>query len=743
MLGRIGRLAVRRPRAVLVTASIVLVAMVALGVGAFGVLKSGGFDDTGSQSWKARQAIAEKFGGEDNLVLVVRARTGGVDDAPAAQAGRDLTRRLAADHDLSGVVSYFSTPDPALRSTDGRSAMVLARVLGNDKQIVKTTDRLLTGYVADDAAVTVQAGGEAAVNRGVNTQVTKDLAMAESIAIPLTLLLLVLAFGSVVAASLPLAIGLVAILGTFAELAVLGRITSVSVFAINLTTALGLGLGIDYALLMVARFREYLSQDSSVPEAVAGTMRTAGRTIAFSALTVAAALAALLVFPFYFLRSFAYAGIGVVAIAAGSALIIMPALLASLGHRVNAGRLPWARNRTQGSAAPAWGRLAAAVMKRPAVMALPVMAVLLVLAAPLLSAGFGTPDETVLPSSAPARVAADALRADFHGDQATAVQIVISGPADTPSVTAYAAKLSTLPNAVRVDSSAGSFEHGQPLGAPQPGAAALATGTAQRLTLFTTQEAHSSAAQQLVHDVRALPGPGTTTLVGGASARLVDTQHAITARLPYAIVWVVLTTFLVLFLFTGSVTQPIRALVLNTLGLSASIGTMVWIFQDGHLSGVLGFTPRPMDTAMTVLLFCIAFGLSMDYEVFLTSRIKELHDQGADSRDSVSQGLARTGRIVSTAAGLLAVSFFAFGTASVSFLQFFGLGCGLAILIDALLIRGVLVPAAMRVLGTHAWWAPGPLRRLHARVGVSESERAQGTRTPELVGVGDGSGKLG
>ncbi|NUR28184.1 MAG: MMPL family transporter [Catenulispora sp.] len=732
MLGRIGRLAVRRPRAVLVSASVVLIAMVALGIGAFGVLKAGGFDDTGSQSWRARQAIQNEFGGEANLVLVVRARSGGVDEGAAAQAGRDLTRRLTADPGLAKVISYFRTADPALRSTDGRSAMVLAHVLGDDKQIPETVDRLTSGYAADNAAVTIRAGGEAAVNDGVRGQVNKDLARAESIAVPLTLLLLVLAFGSVVAALLPLAIGLVAILGTFAELALLGRITDMSVFAINLTTALGLGLGIDYALLMVARFRECLSQGTSVEDAVLGTMRTAGRTIAFSALTVAAALAALMVFPFFFLRSFAYAGIGVVAIAAGSALIIMPALLAALGHRVNAGRLPWAK--TQGSAAPGWGRLAAAVMKRPAVLAVPVVALLALLASPVLSAGFGTTDETVLPAGAPVRQAADALHTDFQGNQATAVQIITSGPADTPSVAAYAAKLSSLPNAVRVDSSAGSFAHGQPIGAPQPGAAALATSTAQRLTLFTAESSHSSAAQRLVHDARALPGPaGTSTLVGGSTARLVDTQHAITARLPYAIAWVVVTTFIVLFLFTGSVTQPLRALVLNTLGLAASVGTMVWIFQDGHLSGVLGFTPRPMDTAMTVLLFCIAFGLSMDYEVFLTSRIKELHDQGADLHGSVSQGLARTGRLVSTAAGLLAVSFFAFGTASVSFLQFFGLGCGLAILIDALLIRGILVPAAMRVLGRSAWWAPGPLRRMHARFGISEAEATEMAPARELV----------
>ncbi|MEZ0109250.1 RND superfamily putative drug exporter [Catenulispora sp. EB89] len=734
MLGRIGRLAVGRPKAVLTAASILLVAMVVVGIGAFGVLKSGGFDDTSSQSWRSQEAIDAQFGGQPNLVLVVGARTGDVDSGAAAQAGQTLTQQLSTDHGVSNVVSYFANHSPGLRSTDGHEAMVLVRVLGDDNQVGTTTNRLLGAYVKDNAAVTVQAGGDAAVNHNVTDQVTKDLAVAESIAVPLTLILLVLAFGSLVAALLPLAIGLVAILGTFAELAILGRLTDVSVFAINITTALGLGLGIDYALLMVARFREYLSQGTSVQDAVLGTMRTAGRTIAFSALTVAAALAALLVFPLYFLRSFAYAGIGVVAIAAASALIIMPALLAVLGTRVNAGRLPWARGAQQGSAAPAWGRLASLVMKRPALMALPVVAVLAFLATPLLGASFGTPDETVLPTSAPARQAADALHNDFQGNQATAVQIVTTGPADTASVSTYAAKLSTLPGAVRVDSSAGSYAHGASLGM-NPSDAGMAAKTAQELTVFTSSDGHSAAAEQLVRDARAIPGPaGTSTLIGGETARLIDSEHGITARLPYAIAWVVLTTFIVLFLFTGSVTQPLRALVLNTLGLSASIGTMVWVFQQGHLSGLLGFTPRPMDTAMTVLLFCIAFGLSMDYEVFLTSRIKELHAQGADLHHSVSEGLARTGRIVSTAAGLLAVSFFAFGTASVSFLQFFGLGCGIAILIDALLIRGILVPAAMRILGRSAWWAPGPLRWVHERFGVSED-------AGEDIGTDSGAGR--
>jgi RND superfamily putative drug exporter len=329
----------------------------------------------------------------------------------------------------------------------------------------------------------------------------------------------------------------------------------------------------------------------------------------------------------------------------------------------------------------------------------------------LAHAVFGTPDQDVLPSSAPVRQASEQLRTDFAGDQAATLQVVVQGdPGALP------ARIGHLPHVVGVTGTAGT------------GSAA----DARLLTVSTDLDGHSSTAQDLVGDIRALSAPhDTTVLVTGDAARLVDTKHAIGDRLPYAAGLIVLTTLIVLFLFTGSVAQPVRALLLNALGIAASLGTVVWIFQDGHLSSWLGFTPHPIDTAMTVALFCIAFGLSMDYEVFLTSRIKELHDAGAGDLGAVTEGLARTGRIVSTAAGLLAVSFFAFGTADVSFLQFFGLGCGLAVLVDALLIRGILVPAAMRILGPHAWTAPGPLRRLHDRIGLSEAEpEPEGALTP-------------
>ncbi|MEW2521576.1 MMPL family transporter [Actinacidiphila alni] len=724
MFSTILRLALNRTRLVLVLSAVVVVVMAAVGFGAFGKLQGGGFDDPGAPSSRAKTLIDREFGGASDLVLLVTPDNGGPDTPAAAQAGRTLTAALKGEPTVDNVVSYWDHPGPALASKDGTKALVLAHVKGGDNDIADRAKTLVDRYTGDRGAVDVRAGGAAAVNNDVNSQVTKDLALAESIAVPITMILLVLAFGSLVAALLPLVIGLIAVVGTFAELYVLGSVTDVSVFAVNITTALGLGLGIDYALLMVNRFRENLAAGHEVPDALRRTLRTAGRTIAFSAGTVAAALAALLVFPQFFLRSFAYAGIGVVVIAALAALIVIPALLAALGHRVNAGRLPWSST-VRSSDAPLWGRMARTVMRRPAITALPAAAVLLVLASPLLGVTFGSPDERVLPESAQSRSVAQTLEREFPGDDSGAIQVVTTGPAADGPLDGYATAVSKLPGVQRVTASTGTYTDGA-RAAAGPEAAALSRPTAQRLTVVQEPGLGSGDSQKLVREVRAVAAPaGTHTLVGGTDAELVDSKHAIGSRLPLAIGLVAVTTFVLLFLFTGSVVQPLRALVLNGLSLCAAIGAMVWIFQDGHLTGLLGFTPMPMDTSMTVLMFCVAFGLSMDYEVFVTSRIKELHDQGADTEAAVSGGLSRTGRLVTMAAALLAVSFFAFGTGKVSFIQMFGLGSGLAILIDAVAVRGILVPAAMRLLGRAAWYAPPALRRLHGKAGLSDADDEQ------------------
>ncbi|MFD4114353.1 MMPL family transporter [Streptomyces niveus] len=721
MFDRIAELAIRRARLVLVVAVVAVALMGAVGAGAFSVLKGGGYDDPASQSSRAGKVIEEKFGGETNLILLVRTAEGRIDSPAADRSGQALVADLKAEKDLDNVLSYWDTDSPDLRSEDGREAIVLAHVKGEKTEQEKRAKAIIDTYGGPyEGGLTIEAGGGTAVGADLSAQVPKDLILAEAIAVPLTLILLLVVFGSVVAALLPLVIGTIAIAGTFAELALLGGVTDVSNSATNLTTALGLGLGIDYALLMISRFREQLATGAAVDDAVRHTVRTAGRTVAFSAATVAVALAALLVFPQYFLRSFGYAGVGVVAIAAISTLFVMPALFVVLGHKVNNGRLPWAKKERAASRTPLWGRIARTVMRRPALTALPVLAVLLLAASPLLGITLGTPDERVLPEDAKSRQVSEVLREKFNGNDDAAVHVVLDNAVDKAPLASYASQLSELEGVVRVEAGPGTYVDGRPA-APGPGNAALSRPDAQRLNVVSDLEPKSDAAQNLVKEVRAVAAPaGTAPLVGGTDAVLIDSKDSISGQIPLALALVAVTTFILLFLFTGSVVQPLRALVLNVISLGATLGVMTWIFQDGNLASLLGVTPQPMEASMTVLMFVIAFGLSMDYEVFVTSRIKELHDEGEDNESAVTNGLGHTGRIVTAAACLLAVSFFAFGTAEISFMQMFGLGSGLAILIDAVAVRGVLVPAAMRLLGRSAWYAPPLLRKFHRRYGLSE-----------------------
>ncbi|NKQ52551.1 MMPL family transporter [Amycolatopsis sp. K13G38] len=690
MFVRIGRFAATHARAVLTVALVLMIGAGALGMTAFGKLQSQGFTDPGAESSQAQTLIDRNFGGSPDFLLLVRADQGTVDDPAVRAAATALSARVASDHDLSQVASYWQTGLPALKADDGRSALIAAHATSQD-----AVKNLIDRYQGGQGPITVSPGGRAVVNTDINHQVSADLMLAESIAVPLIAILLFVVFGSLVAALLPLVVGGIAVLGTFAELSVLGSLTDVSVFAINLTTALGLGLGIDYALLTVNRFREELAAGTGTKQAVIRTVATAGRTIAFSAATVAVALAALLMFPLYFLRSFAYAGIGVIVIAMISAVVVLPALLMVLGPRVNAGRRPWRRGLT--TVSPFWARTARTVLRRPLVTALPVLAVVVLAAVPLFNVTFGTPDERVLPTTASSRVVGDELRAHFPQNDSRAIQIVAPG---RPDMTAYAQRLSELPGVTRVSTTA----------APD----------AVGLTVVTAADSRSADAQNLVLRIRALPGPSDVK-VGGDAATLVDSKHTIAARLPWAGGMIAVTTFVLLFLFTGSVLQPVRALLFNLVSLSATLGVMTLVFQDGFLSSALGFTPLPLDTSMLMLLFCIAFGLSMDYEVFVISRVKEARDRGATPREAVIDGLSHSGRIVSAAAVLLAISLFAFGTSGVSFIQMFGLGTGLAVLMDATLVRGILLPAGMRALGRYAWWSPAPLRRLHARYGISET----------------------
>ena len=744
MLERLGRFLLRRRWAVLAATLAVVVAAGVFGGSAITRLKAGGFDDPEAESTRAAAILRDEFGaGDPNLVLLVTAKGGQVDDPAVAAAGQALTRRLAAEPDLAQVVSYWASGAPALKSTDGGQALVLGRITGDEEDMDERAAALTAAYARDDAALSVQVGGQAQVFREVGEQVESDLARAEAIAVPITLLLLVLVFASAVAGSLPLAVGGFAIVGTLLVLRVLAEVTDVSIYALNLTTALGLGLAIDYSLFIVSRYREELRAGREVADALVVTMGTAGRTVLFSAATVAVSLLALLVFPLYFLRSFGYAGIAVVALAAIGALVVLPALLAVLGRRVDRFPLPVFRRRAAAAAREPgtgfWHRIATAVMRRPLPVALAVVAFLVLLGTPFLGVRFGLPDDRVLPPSAEGRQVAEAVRDRFATDESSALSVVAPGIGDpmahVAEIDGYAAALSRLDGVERVDALTGSYAGGARLQGPlaagdgaavPPEGRRFAAADGTWLSVVGSVEPYSAAGEDLVAAVRGLDAP-LGAQVTGPSAQLVDTKASLFGNLPAAAAIIAVVTFALLFLMTGSVVIPIKALILNLLSLTAIYGAMVWVFQDGHLAGALGFTPTgTIDTSMPVLLFCIAFGLSMDYEVFLLSRIKEEYDRTGDTVASVAAGLERTGPIVTTAAALLAIVFIAFATSQVSFLKLFGIGTALAILIDATLIRALLVPAFMRLAGQANWWAPAPLRRLHARVGLREAPGASG-----------------
>jgi RND superfamily putative drug exporter len=724
MFQRLGHLAVTRSRLVLALAGLGIVLAALAGIHAPSKLKSSGFVSPNAPSQLATNRLNKEFGGTPNLVLLVGARTGNVDQPDVATAGRVVAAQVAASPGVTQVTSYWATNSPALRSRDGTEALVLAHVAGDDTVLKNRTSAIDDKVTATTGPITVRAGGEAASNNAVGSQIAKDLALAEAIAVPLTMVLLILAFGSVVAAALPVAIGLVSILATLAVLWVIGSLTDVSIYALNLTTALSLGLAIDYSLLMVNRYREELAGGYAAGEAVRRSVATAGRTILFSAGTVAAAMAALLVFPVYFLRSFAYAGISVVALATVGALVILPAILFLLGPRVNAVpvRLGAGRRPAFGrSESPFWRRIASGVMRRPVLAGAPVVILLVVLGLPFAHVHFGTPDDRVLPASAPARQVGDALRSQFSSNANNTIDVVTTRPLGPAAAAAYSQTLSSERGIAQVTGPAGIWAAGREISPAGAASNAHQSPDGSWFSAIITPDPLSGTAQSLVDHVRGTPVPGgVTSYAGGSAASLVDQKHDLGSRLPLALILIVLTTLIVLWLFTGSVVLPLKALVLNFLSLTAVFGAMVWIFQYGHLSGLLGFTPLPTSTTMPLLLFCIAFGLSMDYEVFMLSRIKELHDAGVPNAEAVAGGLARTGRIVTTAAALLAVTFLAFATSKVSFIQMFGIGTALAILVDATLIRGVLVPSFMRLAGDANWWSPAPLRRLHDRFGLSE-----------------------
>ncbi|MFD5011668.1 MMPL family transporter [Streptomyces chartreusis] len=709
------RFVTARPRLSLLVALVITALAVLAGSGVADRLGSGGWEDPDAESTYATKALEREFpASQPNLLLLVDAGDASVDDPAVAAEAQRLVSRLTGEKGVVGVGSYWQGKSPALRAEDGHEALIAARITGEEKQMGETLDRIAPEFRGAHGPVEVSVGGPVAVRHEMQTTIQEDLLRAEVIALPVTLVLLVMVFGSAVAALLPLGIGIVAILGTNAVLRGLTEFTDVSVFAMNLTTALGLGLAVDYALFIVRRFREELTGGAEPLAAVGTTLRTAGRTVLFSALTVAVSLAAMLLFPQYFLRSFAYAGIAVVLLAAAAALILLPAALVLLGHRVNAldlrkllrrGRAKDADGAAAATEGKGWARTANLVMRRAPFFALGTTAVLVLLGLPFLGVKFGTADDRQLPSSAESHVVQQHIRDGFPGSPGGGLEVLAEGRATQAQYADYKQRIGALPEVLRVDGP-------------------LLKGESAYFTVLPKGEAVDDPAQGLVGDLRATEAPFDTK-VTGAAAVLVDSKDAIAERLPLAAAFIAIVTLLLVFLLTGSVLIPIQAVVLNALSLTAMFGAVVWVFQDGHLSGLLGFTsPGSIETTLPVLMFCVAFGLSMDYGVFLLSRIKEEYDTTGDHEEAVRHGLQRTGGLITAAAVILAVVMVAIGTSRVTNTKMLGLGIALAVLMDAMIVRSLLVPAVMRLTGRATWWAPGPLRRLHDRFGLSESDAA-------------------
>jgi trehalose monomycolate/heme transporter len=723
-----GRYVYRRRRLFCVVALIIVAFAAAWGTGVFGKLQAaGGFDAPNSQSQRAATLAASAFGRDAGDVVVLYRSPAQTAAAPAF--GSAVTTTLAAlpHSKVASFQTYWATRSPQFISASGRETYAVLELTGaSDDARIKSYDAIANRLGAP--GLTTQVGGQIPTEQAINKQVTSDIGRAEAISMPVLLILMLVIFGGLVAASLPLAIGGIAILGSFTALRLLTLATTVSIYSVNITTILGLGLGIDYGLFMVSRFREELHRQGSVPDAVARTVATAGRTVAVSGVTVATALASLTLFPETFLRSMGYGGVATVLVDMLAALTVMPALLAVAGPKVNALRIRRPVHRLPAAEeSGAWYRLARSVMRRPVAYVAVIVVVLLTLGSPFLRVSWGGTDATALPAGAAPRTVTEALVRDFPGNPTAPIEAIVrfGGPvAGSPMRGAGLASYVT-----RLDHVAGVS------GAQVTGV----RGDVARVDLRYGRDPMSSQARAIVGRVRAVPPPaGARTLVGGQTAELVDELTSLGQTLPWMALVVALATFVLLFLAFGSVVLPVKAMVMNILSLSAMYGAVVWIFQQGHLSGLLRFTANgTIDPTMPILILAIMFGLSMDYEVFLLSRIRERYDVTGDNTAAIASGLQRTGGLITSLALLLIIVVGAFSASGITFIKMLGVGMIIALIVDATIVRVLLVPATMRLLGRANWYAPRPLRRLYARYGIRGEPPDPAGCMPVLVPTSD------
>jgi RND superfamily putative drug exporter len=716
---RYARLVVRRRKAFLIGYVVLVLALGAIGVQVLPALKAEGFNDPNTQSAEVARLLEQDFDTRQPLAVIGATGAGAIDSAATTKAAKQLVKEIAATPGVGAVTSYWTSGKPdELRGRDDRTGEILVYgQRGTDGIVVAKT--LTDRFDGKQGALTVHVAGFGAVFNAVDSRVRADLAKAEMIAVPITLILLLFVFGSLVAAGLPFLVALIGILGSFALLFAVTQVADVSIFALNLVTALGLGLGIDYALLMISRFREELRRGAITEDAVVTTMRTAGKTVFISGITVAFTLASLIVFPQYFLKSFAYAGVAVSLMAVLGALTIIPAMLALLGPNVNRVKL------LRGDLAPrddgAWARIARTTMRRPLPYLALGVAVMLVLAYPAMSLVVGQIDDRALPRDDRAAVSSKYLNERFPGYDGAPYEVLLRNPDSTAALTGYARDISKLPGVVRVATPDTIVIKGDVLG-PNPQGAGWFKDDIARVVVIGDMPPRDDRGVALVEALRSHPAPATQVLVGGLAAEYGDSNDGIIGNTWIVALWIGLTTLLIIFLYTGSVLLPFKALLLNVLSLAATLGMLVWVFQEGHLQWLTGayVITGTVDLSSIALVAVLAFALSMDYELFLLSRIKEEHDAGHDTEDSVAFGLQRTGRIITAAALLIAIVFASFLSSGVTNIKQLGFGAAFAILIDATLVRSVLVPTFMRVAGEANWWAPAWLRRIHARIGITE-----------------------
>ena len=693
------------------------------GSNVFGSLANGGFEDHATESSRELALEQQTFGNLGaGVIAIYSSSTLQATDPTFETAVRSSLAGIPQDS-ISSLTTYYDSHNPSLLSNDGHATDVIISLAGDGQNAKMAAWRQVRDALSSDT-LTLHLAGAYPVYADVSQITEQDLKRAELVSAPLVVLLSLLIFGSVVASFMPVMVGLSTVAGSLAVLKVITSFTDISVFAVNAITLIGMGMAIDYALFIITRYREELGRlpadDPSAPSiAIRVTMSTAGRTVLFSGLTVAASMSSLLVFPQNFLRSLGFGAISAVLLAMIVSLTLLPATLRLLGRRIDLGRMPWRRHRpvVTDTDHGAWARLAHFVMGRPVLVLVGVSAVLLAIASPFLGVRWGGVDYRVLPQSAPSYVATEMLNSDF-GPEASTANVMVTG-GDQQAVSGYAAALGKVSGVTGVAPMASAGDH-------------------TLLRVAWDGNSQSEQSQQLLQDLRAVPPPtGVESLVGGQTAATVDLIASIAGHLPWMALIVISVMFVLLFLAFGSVLLPVKAVIMNGLSISASFGVVTWIFADGHLSSLLGFVSEGyLDVTQPVFMLAVLFGLSMDYELFLLSRIREQWDLVGDNTTAVAVGLQKTGRIITSAALLLAVVIGAFGFSGIVIMKMIGVGMLVALLVDATVVRALLVPAAMKLLGRLNWWAPGPMRRWWERHGLPEhGHRARGGRHRAEVGA--------